>query len=311
MGKTLTKEETFIKFKNVHDNKYDYSKSVFIDRGTPIEIICTIHGSFFRTPKRHKCKTGGCPICSKEVWVKNQTKTKEQFEVNVFNLHGSSYSILGEYITGKKHIEIKHNTCGNIFRMRPNSFLRGQKCPKCQHRSYKKTTEEFKREVSELTNNEYALVSEYATAKQNITIQHNKCGTQFSLRPNSFLRQGTRCPECSTAVSKGELFFETFLKDQKIEYKKQVKFKTCKNKRELPFDFGLYKNNTLLCLVEIDGKQHFEQSDSIFKSAIAHDIIKNNYCEMYNIKLFRIPYVKGTCDIQKYFTNVLMLYQRK
>lgn len=48
----------------VHNYRYDYSKAVYTTAHNKIEIICSIHGSFFQTPDAHlKCK--GCSKCNK------------------------------------------------------------------------------------------------------------------------------------------------------------------------------------------------------------------------------------------------------
>ena len=55
---------TFIeKSKLIHNNKYDYSKSIYIDYTSNIEIICPNHGSFLQMVKIH-IKGSGCPRCN-------------------------------------------------------------------------------------------------------------------------------------------------------------------------------------------------------------------------------------------------------
>ena len=55
--------EIFIeKAQVIHNNFYDYSKAVYINRGHKIEIICPKHGKFEQTPKIH-IKGHGCPRC--------------------------------------------------------------------------------------------------------------------------------------------------------------------------------------------------------------------------------------------------------
>lgn len=62
---SVTCTEDFIYKSNiVHNNKYDYSKSVYINFKTPIEIICKEHGSFFQRPTDHT-NNRGCPYCAK------------------------------------------------------------------------------------------------------------------------------------------------------------------------------------------------------------------------------------------------------
>ena len=55
--------EEFIKESfNIHRNKYDYSKSNYINANTKVCIICPKHGEFWQTPYRHIIGQG-CPIC--------------------------------------------------------------------------------------------------------------------------------------------------------------------------------------------------------------------------------------------------------
>jgi len=49
--------------KKIHGNKYDYSKVVYKNNSTKIEIICKKHGAFFQTPNAHKDNKQGCPSC--------------------------------------------------------------------------------------------------------------------------------------------------------------------------------------------------------------------------------------------------------
>lgn len=63
--KCITKSlEQFIYEANlVHNNKYDYSLSNYINSNEKIIIICPIHGEFMQKPKSH-LQSCGCPICS-------------------------------------------------------------------------------------------------------------------------------------------------------------------------------------------------------------------------------------------------------
>ena len=61
--KQMTKEEFLAKAKDVHGNKYDYSKVRYKDEDTRVTIICPIHGKFLATPKAH-IEGEGCPKCA-------------------------------------------------------------------------------------------------------------------------------------------------------------------------------------------------------------------------------------------------------
>lgn len=51
------------KAKKVHGNKYDYSKTKYIDWNTKVCIICPEHGEFWKIPSLH-IQGQGCPNCS-------------------------------------------------------------------------------------------------------------------------------------------------------------------------------------------------------------------------------------------------------
>lgn len=58
-----TTEEWIIEAKSVHMDKYDYSRVIYIDAMTPIDIICSKHGVFTQTPSQH-LSGRGCPFCA-------------------------------------------------------------------------------------------------------------------------------------------------------------------------------------------------------------------------------------------------------
>lgn len=99
-------------------------------------------------------------------------------------------------------------------------------------------------------------------------------------------------------MSKGEEKIESLLRQGKIQFIREVSFSdlTGKKKSYLRYDFGIFKNNKLLFLLEFDGCQHFcytphfHKKYSDFLKAKERDRKKNRYCLMHNIPLIRIPY---------------------
>ena len=63
---TMTQEEFIRRARLVHGNKYDYSKVVYINSYTKVEIICPEHGSFWQRPSNHvnNIHSCGCPKCN-------------------------------------------------------------------------------------------------------------------------------------------------------------------------------------------------------------------------------------------------------
>lgn len=62
-GKRVHERDFIERAKSVHNNKYDYSKCVYVDTLTPICIICPIHGEFWQTPSGH-LSGRGCSKCA-------------------------------------------------------------------------------------------------------------------------------------------------------------------------------------------------------------------------------------------------------
>ena len=89
------------------------------------------------------------------------------------------------------------------------------------------------------------------------------------------------------------------------KFEKQKKFKNCKDKQLLSFDFYLIDYN--IC-VEFDGRHHFETIDywggeEKLKYTQKHDKMKNIYCKKNNIKLIRIKH-----DIK--FNKIVEIFEK-
>ena len=119
------------------------------------------------------------------------------FKEKVKDMYGDEYSVISkEYVNSKTKIEMKHNTCGNIYFVTPNKFLIGRKCPKCSHGSALKTQEEYEHDVFNTVGNEYTVLGKYTGANKKIKLKHNICGNEYETSAVSIL-SGCRCPKCS------------------------------------------------------------------------------------------------------------------
>lgn len=114
-----------------------------------------------------------------------------------------------------------------------------------------------------------------------------ECGREKDVLGTS-LREG-KSLSCGlhSNISKGNTKIADILDKANINYEVEKTFSTCKDKKELPFDF--YINNSYL--IEYDGLQHFDEN-SIFNYEYTHnhDILKSKWCKENNIPLIRIPY---------------------
>ena len=69
-GKKKNIKDFIEKVNLIHNFKYDYSLSEYIDANTPLKIICPIHGEFKQLYRKH-LQGQGCPKCRKSLGEKN------------------------------------------------------------------------------------------------------------------------------------------------------------------------------------------------------------------------------------------------
>jgi len=103
------------------------------------------------------------------------------------------------------------------------------------------------------------------------------------------------CPQCSE--SKGEKELDRILTKYNITYDSQYTFDDLRGVGGglLRFDKVIFwdkEMTQLRMLIEYDGIFHYEKQyeDDGFETTQEHDKRKNEYCELHNINLLRIPY---------------------
>lgn len=116
-------EEWIKSAKKIHGDKYDYSKSEYIDSKTKICIICPKHGEFWQTPIAH-IKGNGCPKC------KGKNKTTEDFINEANEIHDGKYEYISEYNGAFGMMKIVCPIHGE-FEQKAHSHLMGNGCPLC------------------------------------------------------------------------------------------------------------------------------------------------------------------------------------
>ena len=87
MPKKITIDEFVLKSNKVHNNKYDYSKSVYVCSRTPLKIMCPIHGEFEKSPYAHVTMKCGCSKC----FFSKKRNSTEEFIVRAKKVHGDKY----------------------------------------------------------------------------------------------------------------------------------------------------------------------------------------------------------------------------
>lgn len=123
-----------------------------------------------------------------------------------------------------------------------------------------------------------------------------QCGTVIDVLGTNLIRGHTISCGCYKN-SKGEERILNFLIDNNINYKRQYSFSDLSRINPLRFDFAIFKNNTLFCLIEYQGEQHYQciehwGGEKGLIQRQENDNLKKNYCINNNIKLIEIPYTE-------------------
>ena len=115
------------------------------------------------------------------------------------------------------------------------------------------------------------------------------CGNIISVKSHNLLSGHTK--SCGCINSQLEFLTHKFLSDNKIDFKTQIKFDDLIYTSNLLFDIGIYDKNDLVCLIELQGTQHFQKDIEFGKlQREITDKMKRDYCNEKKIDLYEIAY---------------------
>jgi hypothetical protein len=295
----LTTEQFKEKSQKVHGpDTWGYSRVVYKNNRTDVELECPIHGFFWQIPHNH-LSGKGCPKC------KNQTKSTEKFIEDAQKINGDNFGYSRVvYKNAKTDVELECPIHG-FFWQKPYHHLRGAGCPKCgiikSIKNRAKSTEKFIEDAQKINGNKFGY--------SRVVYKNNRTDVELECFEHGFFWQkpyhhlsGHGCPKCKS--SKGELAVQKFLEEQSIEYIHQHKFPDCVDINPLVFDFYIPQLN--LC-IEYDGEHHFhpvnysgdmEVAKLRHEDTVRKDQIKKDYCKNNKIHLINIGY--SINDIPEY-----------
>ena len=194
LKKKLTTEKFIIKATQVHGNKYDYSKVVYVSAHTKVIIICHEHGEFLQTPANHLYGKN-CYKCGRVVTGLNKRTLIDDFLKKAKQVHGCKYDYSKvDYINTNTKITITCPVHGD-FEQIPANHLFGANCSKCS-KVHRPTTEEFINRAIQVHGNKYDYSKVvYTTTVEKIKIICKIHGV-FEQTPNGHL-SGRGCVKCS------------------------------------------------------------------------------------------------------------------
>ena len=259
MGHKLSEKEFVLKAKEVHGDKYDYSKVNYTGCRNEVVIVCSEHGEFRQMPYKH-LQSKGCPKCGYLTVQKKLSLNREEFIEKAKKIHGDKYDYSKvEYINNKTKVCIICPEHGEFWQT-PQAHLQGEGCLICCGK-FKFDTEEFIKRAREVHGNKYDYSKvEYVDAHTPVCIICYEHG-EFWQKPYVHL-QNHGCPICKESKLENEI--HNFLCENKIKFNEQQKFNWLGRQS---LDFYLPDYNVA---IECQGEQHFNNR------CFGHDDIKGN-----------------------------------
>ena len=199
MGRKLTTENIIQRIIEVHGDKYDLSKLVYINRRTKVEIICKKHGSFITRFEQLE-RGQGCPQCGLISQGEKRRLPNNEFLNKCIDIHGNKYDYSKiDYQGMINKVVISCSEHGD-FEQTPSSHLNGSGCPDCgfisQMENRRLPTEDFISRSIQVHGERYDYSKvNYSNSSSEVEISCSIHGI-FHQRPDFHMR-GSGCPKCS------------------------------------------------------------------------------------------------------------------
>ena len=307
MPKKITTEQFIKQAREIHGDKYNYSKVEYVNNTTSICIICPEHGEFWQHPNYH-LQNHGCPKCGIKKIKESKKYNTEEFIKKAREVHGDKYDYSKvQYIDSKTKVCIICPEHGEFWQV-PAKHLNGRGCNKCAviYKGFKKRKERdnFIKEAKQVHGDKYDYSKvEYVNNKIKVCIICPEHG-EFWQIPSVHLNNKSGCPKCNT--SKLEVLTKKVLTKNNVEFEEQKTFDWLKYKNKLKLDFYLPDYNIA---IECQGEQHFkkfrfEKDDKKLIQRVKRDNRKKELCEQNGIKIVYIDWNEKDIE-EKIIKNLL------
>lgn len=306
--KKITTEQWIQRAREIHGDKYDYSKVLYTKSSEKVCIICPKHGEFWQIANNH-LKGAGCLKCKTETLAQTQRGNINSFIEKANIIHNFKYDY-SKSIYGKNNKEKIIIICPKHgeFMQSPHDHLSGYGCLQCSRENNKEkqkdSLQDFIAKASKLHNNKYDYSKViYENSRTPITIICKKHG-EFTQTPNNHLK-GRGCPKCQLK-SQTKLYEELqkYFPHEKILF--EVTKKTISWIEDQRIDIYFPKYNIA---IEYNGEQHYipiEHFGGIakFQDTQIKDNLKRNKCKENNCTLFELKYDYSKQDFDNLVINI-------
>lgn len=89
-------------------------------------------GTIFNPNAGNLLRHSGCPVCARKSFGKHKMPTITQFRDSFKDVFGDEYTLLSDYVKSDEKVKVKHNKCGNVYKVLPgNAIHKRSGCPNC------------------------------------------------------------------------------------------------------------------------------------------------------------------------------------
>ena len=282
---------------------------VYKNQRQKMDFICSCGNKFKRDWEHFKRGQNKCEICSGQIrWDINKIN-------DYVNKNTNCKVLSNEYVPDKNMLFLC--SCGNEFEASWRNFYSHNKrqCNNCGNKiksnNRKIGIDTLKQRTKDMSSCEL-LSNDYNDMQYDNLIFKCSCGEIFKTTWTNFCSGKQKCSTCSPN-SVMEYKTEEVLKNNNINYETQYSFEDLKSSKgwKIRFDFKINLNKENFVLLELDGELHYEEAcfknnnnTAKLKHQQACDKLKDEYCKINNIPLYRIDYTKRK-TIEKEITNLL------
>lgn len=291
------------KAKQTHGDKYDYSKVIYIESLTPVQIYCKKHNEYFSQQPSSHVRGRGCPKCGFERGSEKRSYTNEQFIEKIKSIQGDKWDYSEvNYTSFETKVKLICKEHGEFFKNPRDLISKKTGCPVCSG-NIPYTTEKFIEEARKVHGDLYSYDRTICSGLANhLTITCPVHG-DFKQRGGGHLL-GYGCSTCKS--SKGELLVHDVLKKHQIAFKEQYSLPNSRYR----YDFYLPEYHVF---IEFHGRQHYEyieffhRSREEFESRKITDDIKKELVKAHKGKLIVIHYrILQSGLLEKYLKRQLI-----
>lgn len=205
MPKKKTLEEFIIESNKVHDNLYEYDKTIYINAKEDVEIKCKIHGYFWQRATNH-LQGRGCRKCGN-----TEYKTDEELlEIrNRHNLENKNYKILKIYRIEENGYDKIMCDCECLidnyrWTIPITSINTTEFCPKCNNCVKDYTIFDIIEKIDILHPNIKILSDEYIGTNELLLCECTIHNRQFYKSFDALNNRKRPCPICHKEAFRGE-----------------------------------------------------------------------------------------------------------